>query len=258
MSKTFLLFLLTICLLEHPTQSTNHKIACLTKHLLKSLKLSNSNIKAVTNNLIERNAYNQNDLSHDDIDEVFDLIDMNLFSDFTELLGMVDYSMDMQLMLKKCKVNLEATKERCEQRFGEQNCQMVNPISYTKKCEEGYEQFGSGYCIPQCPVGFLSLDHDPFVCLKSSTLKRSLDFEQLAVGEHKHFSYRRGIAYLTCPGHTSNIGFDFCLEKCPEGWADLVSSCRKPMIKKHQFDLFVYDPILDDYLSQPDVETEDL
>lgn len=129
--------------------------------------------------------------------------------------------------IKKCKLNLNPAKQRCEKSYGEGNCEQLSPAAYQTKCDKYFIRVGCCHCAMRCPKGW---KEDDYHCIKPQQ-KNTKVFKSL--GEctklNKNGCEQSGLVWTAkCGIHFRRIGSNSCIPVCPLGWHDEGKRCRKP------------------------------
>ena len=248
MEKITLSIIFSIFLLSSFVNSENPKQECILKSIVNSFGLKQEHLDQLIINMKIRDFNSDPVINESNLLEQLELEDASTYSDIQFLLTSPDFMSLMQPMISTCKLNVSRTKRRCEKVFGDGNCVALTPFVFGKKCDPGYDSEGVGFCVPKCPKGFDDVSDDPFVCSKASPIQRSVDLIKVDDNRHLLYSYHRNIKFLTCPDGFASWGMDFCIQKCPLGYTDLGKYCQKPLIQRREFELFIYDVSVDDFL----------
>ena len=248
MSQIIASIIFSIALLWSPVALENPRQDCILSGVLGSLGMTKEHFETVSNHIKIMDFTADSEVNKNNLLEQLDMIDASTYSELQLLLTSESFLPILQPLIQSCQLNVERTKRRCEKIYGEGNCVALTPFVYGHKCEAGYEAYGVSYCLPKCPIGFVEDKKDPFLCQKSSHIVRSKEIvEESPKGIYK-YNYYRNLKYLACPDGFNNWGLDFCVQKCPLGFNDLGMSCQKPLIQKREFELFIYDVSVDDFL----------
>ena len=252
MTKIIASIIFTIALLFSQVQSENPKQKCILETLIKSLNFTEEHFQQISNHIKITDFNDDSEVNRENLLEKLELVDSSTYSDLQYLLTSQDLSYLIEPAIHACGLNVSRTKRRCEREHGEGNCIALTPFVYGKKCDYGYSQEGVGFCLPNCPLGFKDVQVDPFVCEKSGRIQRSKDLVEEDL--RSKYSYFRNVKYLACPDGYKNWGVDYCVQKCPLGFTELGMYCQKPLVKRRNFELYIYDVSVDDFLN---IETID-
>ncbi len=145
---------------------------------------------------------------------------------------------ELQKAIMACNLPKLNTKKRCEKLYPKTKCEKIDEFSYAKKCPVNYSSIGYSHCVPNCPVGYDTIKDDPFHCSKQKTSKRSSEIEKSNKQPKK--SYRYLIDIESCPEGYMELELDICIKKCPEGWEDFGTVCKKPLVIRRDHEIFYY------------------
>ena len=243
LSVGFTLALLFSSLLAH-----NPKLTCIINQIINSLNFSPENHLTLQTFINEQDFNKDITITEDNLLEALNLQDNSSYSDIQLALTSVNLEDSLEDIITNCDLNIKNTLLRCESIFGNGNCIKLSTLIYGKKCGNGYLPVGIGFCSPICPMHLIPVLSDPFFCQKTIEVKRSNEFKESTNAVIKRFKNFRGVQYLACPSGFESFGVDYCMKKCPKGWADFGKVCQKPFVKRRKFEIVVYDTSLDDYL----------
>ena len=256
MNKIISFIILSIILWISPVYSENPRQECMLNAIIGSLNLSLEHFHSIANHLKMMDFHNDSVVNKSNVADKLDLVDSSTYSDIQFLITSEAFLPILKPLIKQCELNVARTKRRCEKVNGEGNCEPLTPFIYAKKCEPGFNAVGVGYCVPPCPVGFLDDKKDPFLCKKSYEIARSIDVVEPPVSGIPKFAFYRNVKYFACPNGYHSWGIDFCYQKCPLGFTDLGMYCEKPLVQRREYELFIYDVSVDDFLVEDTHEME--
>ena len=129
--------------------------------------------------------------------------------------------------VKKCNLNLEPAKKRCEGIYGEGKCEQLSASAYQTKCEQYFQRTGCCHCTMKCPENWTEQNYH---CIKpeasqTEVFARKDECENTTKGKCET---REGKWVGKCPDSHQRLGATLCVPVCPLGWHDEGHRCRKP------------------------------
>ena len=131
----------------------------------------------------------------------------------------------VQDAIKKCDLNMEAAKKRCDTSYPGR-CEQISPAAFQVKCDSRFKRVGCCHCGMHCPTN--SWREDEYHCYKPATTESTVYVNEVSCGQG--CEEIAGKFVKQCAEGTKRVGLRHCVAVCPLGWHDEGARCRKPAV----------------------------
>ena len=220
------------------TYLTANDLDCLIQSIFKNLNIElETKLNIVKHKKISD--FDSNPSHENPLHKLLELEDFKSKANLEQIL--INYSTldpTIQKSILECNLPKENVLKRCNKLFTEEGCEQIDEYTVAKKCQKNYFSIGYSYCVPICPIGYDSIDNDPFFCSKTIFTQRSEVFSKSGLVKK---NYRGVFEVESCPEGFREIDNDICIRICPRGWEDFGTVCKKPVLERRQNEIFFYN-----------------
>lgn len=154
----------------------------------------------------------------------------------------------LQESILSCNLNTKNTLKRCEAKYGENNCEEVNQVTFSRVCPIGFKRFNQFFCFAECPKGFIEQKDR---CEKPEAfIVETYDDLMECKRKTKGFCDKDLTTSLflpRCPDSFERHLKFICIPKCLPEFVETVTHCHKTE-RLESGEMFVLS--LEDFLSE--------
>ena len=133
----------------------------------------------------------------------------------------------LQTSIASCNLNLAPVLARCEKVHGKDNCEMINAVTFARKCLDGFVRHNQFFCYPPCPQGFKELGSR---CLKPEVKLSGFFATQSECAANGHQICKKdanGLYLADCGENYERVLSFACIPKCPIDFLETSRNCHK-------------------------------